>query len=146
MGEVSGIWADCLDCAALSDIGLRRANNQDSYAVTLAADQSDFERRGHLFMVADGMGAHAAGELASKIATDVVSLSYRKLLDQSPPEALRRRCWTPTARSTPAAMPAASFAAWAPPPPCWSCCRPAAWWPTWATAAPIASAAGRSSN
>ena len=31
------------------------------------------------------MGAHAAGELASKIATDVVPLSYRKLLDQPPP-------------------------------------------------------------
>ena len=89
MGEVSGIWADCLDCAALSDIGLRRANNQDAYAVALAADQADFDQRGHFFMVADGMGAHAAGELASKIATDVVSLSYRKLLDQSPPEALR---------------------------------------------------------
>ena len=41
-----------------------------------------------LFMVADGMGAHAAGELASKIATDVVPLSYRKLLDRPPPEAL----------------------------------------------------------
>ena len=80
MGEVSGMWSDCLDCAALSDIGLRRANNQDAYAIALAADQADFDRRGHLFMVADGMGAHAAGELASKIATDVVPLS----LSQAP--------------------------------------------------------------
>ena len=72
----------------MSDIGLRRANNQDSYAVALAGNQADFEQRGHLFMVADGMGAHAAGELASKMATDVVSLVYRKLLDQSPPEAI----------------------------------------------------------
>ena len=39
-------------------------------------------------MVADGMGAHAAGELASKIATDVVPLSYHKFRDKSAPEAL----------------------------------------------------------
>ncbi len=45
-------------------------------------------RRGHLFMVADGMGAHAAGELASKIATDVVPLTYQKQSDKPPPEAL----------------------------------------------------------
>ncbi len=39
-------------------------------------------------MVADGMGAHAAGELASKIATDIVPLTYQKLRDKSPPDAL----------------------------------------------------------
>lgn len=82
------IWSHCLEHTALSDIGLRRANNQDSYCVALAGDQGDFECRGHLFIVADGMGAHAAGELASKIAADVVSMTYRKLLDQSPPEAV----------------------------------------------------------
>jgi PPM family protein phosphatase len=81
-------WDHCLECAALSDLGLRRANNQDAYAVVLADGQRDFQRRGHFFMVADGMGAHAAGELASKMATDVVSLSYRKQLDQSPTEAI----------------------------------------------------------
>jgi PPM family protein phosphatase len=88
MDQTAGIWSDCLELAALSDIGLRRANNQDSYAVALAGDQADFQQRGHLFLVADGMGAHAAGELASKIAADVVSLDYRKLLDQSSAEAI----------------------------------------------------------
>ena len=88
MDQSAGIWSHCLELAALSDIGLRRANNQDSYTVALAGDQADFQQRGHLFLVADGMGAHAAGELASKIAADVVSLCYRKLLDQSPAEAI----------------------------------------------------------
>ena len=84
----TSLWKKCLDNASLSDLGLRRANNQDSFTVFLAGNQQDFVRRGHLFMVADGMGAHAAGELASKIATDVVPLSYQKHRDKSPPDAL----------------------------------------------------------
>ena len=88
MDQSAGIWSHCLDIAALSDIGVRRANNQDSYTVALAGSEEDFRQRGHLFMVADGMGGHAAGELASKMATDIVPLDYRKLLDQTPAEAL----------------------------------------------------------
>jgi len=88
MDQAAGIWSHCLEYAALSDIGLRRSNNQDSYKVVLAGDQADFQQRGHLFIVADGMGAHAAGELASKMATDVIPLDYRKLVDQSPAEAI----------------------------------------------------------
>jgi PPM family protein phosphatase len=86
--DPAAVWKQCIDHATISDIGLRRSNNQDSFTVFLSSTQADFERRGHLFMVADGMGAHAAGELASKIATDVVPLTYHKLRDQSPPEAL----------------------------------------------------------
>lgn len=88
MDPSASIWSRCLEHAVLSDVGLRRANNQDSYAAVLAGSQADFQQRGHLFMVADGMGAHAAGELASKMAADIVSLVYRKRLDQSPPEAI----------------------------------------------------------
>ena len=88
--DQTDIWQQCLECAALSDVGMRRANNQDSMAVALAGSQEAFVRRGHLFMVADGMGAHAAGELASKLATDSVPLIYQKLRELSPPEALRK--------------------------------------------------------
>ncbi len=41
-------------------------------------------------MVADGMGAHAAGELASKLAVDNISHTYFKLRDLYPPAALRQ--------------------------------------------------------
>ena len=54
----------------------------------MASGKETWESRGHLFVVADGMGAHAAGELASKLATDIVPLTYFKLKDVSPPEAL----------------------------------------------------------
>jgi protein phosphatase len=82
-------WQNCLEHVALSDVGLRRSNNQDSLAVVVASSPAAFQQRGHLFMVADGMGAHAAGELASKLAVDTVPLSYHKLMDRSPPDALR---------------------------------------------------------
>ncbi len=90
MDAQKAAWQDNLEHVALSDLGLRRSNNQDSLAVAIAGSQAAFQQRGHLFMVADGMGAHAAGELASKLAVDTVPLSYQKLLtDRPPPEALR---------------------------------------------------------
>ena len=79
-----------VDYAATSDVGLRRANNQDSFVVVVSPEELDWLRRGDLFMVADGMGAHAAGELASKMATDFVSLTYYKAPDESPVEAIQK--------------------------------------------------------
>lgn len=90
MNQQNSIWAHCLQYAAKSDVGLRRANNQDSMTVAIAGSQEHFQQRGHLFMVADGMGAHVAGELASKIAVDTVPLIYDKLRNLPPPEALSR--------------------------------------------------------
>lgn len=88
MNQHPANWDHCLDYAELSDVGLRRANNQDSLAVAIASSQEQWEQKGHLFMVADGMGAHAAGELASRLATSIVPLSYHKLNDRPPPAAL----------------------------------------------------------
>jgi len=88
MDQKTAYWDHCLQHAAISDVGLRRANNQDAVAVLLADSQQTWVRQGHLFVVADGMGAHAAGELASKLATDTVTLAYSKRTDMSPPEAI----------------------------------------------------------
>ena len=79
-----------LQYAVLTDVGMRRVNNQDSYTVMLAGETSTWSERGHFFMVADGMGAHAAGELASKLAVDGVPHHYHKYRHLSPPEALQR--------------------------------------------------------
>jgi PPM family protein phosphatase len=88
IAEPAGTGPRAHEHAALSDIGLRRSNNQDSFAVALSGDDRDWRWRGDLFMVADGMGAHAAGELASKIACEYVPHTYRKSLDRTPGELL----------------------------------------------------------
>ncbi|MGQ0633546.1 MAG: PP2C family protein-serine/threonine phosphatase [Planctomycetaceae bacterium] len=82
-------WEQRVEYAALSDIGFRRRNNQDSYAVCMAGSREQWGERGHLFLVADGMGGHAVGELASKIAADTIPHTYHKLGEQSSEEALK---------------------------------------------------------
>jgi protein phosphatase len=79
-----------LQVAALSDVGMRRTTNQDAHVLVVADSPDAFQSRGHLLMVADGMGAHAAGELASKLAADGVPHLYHKHREFSPPEALLR--------------------------------------------------------
>ncbi|MCA9217222.1 MAG: serine/threonine-protein phosphatase [Planctomycetales bacterium] len=83
-------WDNCLEVASITDVGMRRSNNQDSHVVLLAADNSAWESRGHMFVVADGMGAHAAGELASRLAADGITHHYYKYPQLSPPEAIAR--------------------------------------------------------
>lgn len=68
---------------------MRRANNQDSLAALPAKNLERYTRRGHLFVVADGMGAHAAGELASRMATDSIAMHYFRNNNQNSMEALR---------------------------------------------------------
>lgn len=69
---------------------MRRRNNQDSYFEMLADNKQAWEKTGYVMGVADGMGAHAAGELASRLAVDLIPLHYTKLQKTIPAEALAR--------------------------------------------------------
>lgn len=82
-------WEQPVRFAALSDLGLRRQNNEDAATVRISSDGESFRRRGHLFVVADGMGGHAVGELASRIATETLPLTYSKSRQANVGEALR---------------------------------------------------------
>ena len=90
MGQDAGQWKDSLEYVTVTDIGRRRANNQDNFAVVLASDLDDWQQVGHMFLVADGMGAHAAGELASQLVAENLPHIYRKHSSDSAPEALYR--------------------------------------------------------
>ncbi len=54
--------------AGQSDVGLQREHNEDSFVVLVEHD---------LFIVADGMGGHRAGDVASRIATETISEFFR---------------------------------------------------------------------
>lgn len=71
-------WDEIIIDDSATDTGMRRSNNQDSHAIVRASNQEAWRHRGHLFMVADGMGAHAVGELASKMACDNIPHTYNK--------------------------------------------------------------------
>jgi protein phosphatase len=82
-------WEGKVEFAGLTDTGLRRENNQDSFALVPATSDEAWKRHGHLYMVADGMGAHAVGELASKVAADAIPLTYLKHSHRPAIDALR---------------------------------------------------------
>ncbi len=65
-----------LDVAQLTDVGRRREHNEDNMAYVIPKDEQVMTKKGALFLVADGMGGHAAGEVASEIAVDTVSNVY----------------------------------------------------------------------
>ncbi len=81
-------WDDLIIEAAETDTGMRRSNNQDSYAMVRAPHLEAWRQRGHVFLVADGMGAHAVGELASKMACDLIPHNYMKARSGTPSDAI----------------------------------------------------------
>ncbi len=62
--------------ASISDIGFRRAMNQDTCVVRICENEKTWQDYGHLAMVADGMGGHAVGEIASQIASEVMPVKF----------------------------------------------------------------------
>ncbi len=79
-----------LDPAQLTDVGRKRPHNEDNMAHVIPKDPVVMGKQGALFIVADGMGGHAAGEIASEIAVDTVSkVYYQEDSDEVPTLLLR---------------------------------------------------------
>lgn len=68
-----------------SDPGCVRDSNEDAIAYARPLDPAERERAGVLLVVADGMGGHSAGEVASRLAVETVVTSYG--VDNADPQA-----------------------------------------------------------
>ena len=72
-----------------SDVGQRRLVNEDSFGRREPSDAMS-RARGCLYVVADGMGGHAAGDVASQMAVETVLDEYYAIPDwQDPAQGLR---------------------------------------------------------
>lgn len=69
-----------VDAEMVSDLGCVRANNEDAGRIVCASDGDKCSRM--LLVVADGMGGHNAGEIASAIAISVIEAAYDRMRDE----------------------------------------------------------------
>ncbi|TDB68835.1 Stp1/IreP family PP2C-type Ser/Thr phosphatase [Arundinibacter roseus] len=95
-----------LRAVALSDVGCVRTNNEDATRFIRPATREVQLQKGYLAIVADGMGGHAAGEVASQMATEIVAKTYYQR-EESPEDSLyfalakaNRLIWQTAGRNT----------------------------------------------
>jgi PPM family protein phosphatase len=62
--------------AGCSDTGRVREQNEDEIALCEPSDQALLAQLGQLYLLADGAGGHAAGEVASRTAVETISAVY----------------------------------------------------------------------
>lgn len=68
VGEISAV--------VISDLGNVRQNNEDTGLFVRLADEGIRRIKGYLLLVADGMGGHLAGEVASQMAAELITREY----------------------------------------------------------------------
>src|SRR3954465_14531529 len=77
-----------VELASLTDVGCKRENNEDSYAYWEPANDADFAELGRLAIVADGMGGHEGGQIASRLAVETFIKAYAAARDSDPQKRL----------------------------------------------------------
>jgi serine/threonine protein phosphatase PrpC len=88
------VSVDCMnvkpgvEVASLSDVGCQRENNEDSFLYWEPAGDAEFQRKGRLAVIADGMGGHEGGQEASRMAVETVREVYDKSFRDDPQAAL----------------------------------------------------------
>lgn len=73
---------------AKTDLGRVRENNEDKFEFYIPDDELILASRGQVFVVCDGMGGHAAGQIASELACKTFIDVYLSHPGSDPKEAL----------------------------------------------------------
>jgi serine/threonine protein phosphatase PrpC len=68
-----------LEFAQLSDPGRVREQNEDAIGYVMPATSAQIQSQGWVFVLADGVGGHEQGEVASQLAVDTVVAGFRKI-------------------------------------------------------------------
>lgn len=89
------VWLDkpnpfALEVAAATDPGCQRSDNQDCVLVENPDRAHPNLSLGLFAVVADGMGGHSGGAIASSIAVDTMARLYRESAGESPDRALHK--------------------------------------------------------
>ncbi len=77
-----------IEVSTQSDIGCQRTNNEDSFGYWEPEDDRQFQRKGRLAVVADGMGGYEGGQEASRLAVETLVATYRDFGGDDPQQAL----------------------------------------------------------
>lgn len=79
-----------INCGVKSDVGRVRKNNEDYIICFIPTDAEELKKNGSLFIVADGVGGAAKGEVASHFAADTVIYEYYNNEELPPAERLAK--------------------------------------------------------
>ncbi|MBV9507832.1 MAG: serine/threonine-protein phosphatase [Acidobacteriia bacterium] len=77
-----------VEVANLSDVGCERTGNEDYFLYFEPQDDGEFERRGRLIVVTDGMGGQSGGEVAGRLAAETVRDTFMESDSADPREVL----------------------------------------------------------
>ncbi len=78
-----------IELAGLTDIGCQRENNEDSFSYWEPKTDEEFERKGRLAVIADGIGGYEGGQEASRLAVQTVRDIYSSTSNGDPQAALQ---------------------------------------------------------
>ncbi len=69
--------ADKVEIAVETHVGMVRSENQDHFCVAIASGEDEERKKGHLVVVADGMGGHTGGSIASQTTTAAILETFK---------------------------------------------------------------------
>jgi protein phosphatase len=81
-------WIPVISFGAKTDLGCVRENNEDKYDFFLPDDPVVLATKGMFFAVCDGMGGHAAGQIASELTLKLTIKAYYSDPNQNVEESL----------------------------------------------------------